>query len=99
MSWSSISIETFHWIFENEKLNMKGILCLSNCEESELSDLNVEGIEFLVANELTPSGKTMPIINFSRPIVLNNMKFGLLEKDVQDDYFTTRLNLLDNRVE
>ncbi|NOU78012.1 hypothetical protein GC101_03865 [Paenibacillus sp. LMG 31459] len=99
MNWDSISIETFHWTVANAKLNIKGELCSSNYEEPESSDLNLEDIEFSVAYELTPSGKTMQVIDFSKPIFLNNTKFGLLEKQVQDDHFIQRQKLLEDRLD
>ncbi|WP_091063050.1 hypothetical protein [Paenibacillus sp. NFR01] len=98
LNWSSISVETFNWTVENARLNIKGELCSSNYEEPESSNLNVVRMEFFVVDELTPSGKTMKVINFSRPICLNNMKFGLLEKDVKDDYYIKRQKLLENKI-
>lgn len=97
MSWGSISIETFHWKIENARLNIKGELCLSNDEEPAPSSLNFAGVEFFVAEELTPSGKTMKVINFSEQICLYNNKFGLIKKDVEADLFVMRQKLLEKK--
>lgn len=98
MNWGSISIETFHWTIENARLNIKGELCLSNDEETEPSSLNLAGVEFFVAEELTPSGKTMTVINFSEAICMFNNKFGLIKKDVEADLFVKRKKLVEHEI-
>ncbi|WP_238652803.1 hypothetical protein [Paenibacillus piscarius] len=98
MNWDSMSIETFHWTAEGNKLHFRGEQVLSNYEAPQSSDFNLQGVEFVIEDGDTPSGRIMPLLRFSIPLFVGHTTLGLLENKVAEDYYSQRLKFVENKV-
>ncbi|ETT33914.1 MULTISPECIES: hypothetical protein [unclassified Paenibacillus] len=98
MNWDSILIETFHWTAEGNQLQLRGERVLSNYEAPQSSDLNLEGVGFVIEDGDTPSGRTMPLLRFSIPLIVDITTLGLMENKVAEDYYSQRLKFVENKV-
>lgn len=78
-----VELETFSWGLSNHKLNIRihSYHCISE-EHPKVVQEEIRDIDFFVEDALTKSGRILKIVTFSKPICLNNSKFGLMSTNI-----------------